>query len=380
MTFLSPLTILAAAAITVPPLVALYFLKLKRSVRLVPTTLLWRKAVEDLQVNAPFQRLRRSLLLLLQLMVLALAAIALGKPMLHQAAAYETTALILIDQSASMAVVEADGRSRLDAAKALAKQTVDGLGPEARAMVIMFCDRARVVSSFDADKEAVKRKIDSIDQTQSTSSLSEAVRLAEAFAQNLVIGGEKAGADVAPESAAPPASVFLFTDGRIEDADKVVVEKLDVSRMVVSNVGHRADNLGILTMSASRNYDQPGFLEATALVRNFGPEPATVDVVLYVDGRNVDVRSLALEGTPKGESGSLPGVAADVAPLNVQLAVFDQILFEGGGLVEVMLRVDDALKADDRAWVVIDPPSRARVLLVSDGNMFLDGLLPNFSV
>ncbi|RJP36830.1 MAG: hypothetical protein C4547_06595, partial [Phycisphaerales bacterium] len=67
MTFLSPWVIAIAAAATVPPLVALYFLKLKRTVRLVPSTLLWQKAIEDLQVNAPFQRLRKSLLLLLQL-------------------------------------------------------------------------------------------------------------------------------------------------------------------------------------------------------------------------------------------------------------------------------------------------------------------------
>ncbi|MCH8242624.1 MAG: BatA domain-containing protein, partial [Planctomycetes bacterium] len=77
MSFLSPATIALAAGLTVPPLIALYFLKLKRSVRLVPSTLLWKKSVEDLHVNSPFQRLRSSVLLLLQLLVLLLAALAL---------------------------------------------------------------------------------------------------------------------------------------------------------------------------------------------------------------------------------------------------------------------------------------------------------------
>ena len=94
MKFLDPTTIAVAAALTIPPLVALYFLKLRRAVRMVPSTLLWKKAIEDLRVNAPFQRLRKSLLLLLQLLVLALAALALGKPMFQAAQTHEGTLIL----------------------------------------------------------------------------------------------------------------------------------------------------------------------------------------------------------------------------------------------------------------------------------------------
>jgi len=379
MNFLSPWTIAIAAGLTIPPLVALYFLKLKRAVRLVPSTLLWKRAVEDLRVNSPFQRLRSSLLLFLQLLVLILGAIALGKPMLQTAETHKDTLLLLVDQSASMAVIEADGRSRLDAAKEQAKLTVDNMTSEGRAMVIAFCDRATVVSSFDTDKQALKRKIDSIEQTQSTTSLGEAMSLAEAYTESMVIGGQEIGSDISSPGSTSPATVFLFTDGRVEDAPTVALQRFEGGQINVTAVGARTDNVGILAMDARRNYDRPEFLEVAATVQNFGTEPRSLDAVLYVDGRNVDVQTLDLAPAISVTPG--PTTAPVDAPIGSEaVAAFDEIEFGGSGVVEVVLRVDDALPADDRAWTIIGEPKSVRVLLVTEGNMFLDDVLATLPI
>ena len=374
MSFLSPAAIVIAAALTIPPLIALYFLKLKRTVRLVPSTLLWKRSVEDLQVNAPFQRLRSSLLLILQLLVLIAAAIALGKPMFQAVETYDGTIIFLIDQSASMNVVEPDGVSRLQRAKEQAKLHVDNMSDDARAMVIAFCDRATVVSSFDTDKRALKRKIDSIEPTQSRSTLGEAVSLAEAYTQNIMIATEEAGSDIAPESAAPPATVFIFSDGRIADADRVVLQRFDVEKIRMTPIGTRGDNVGIIAMDARRNYEHPEVLEVAATVRNFSVEPVALDAVLYVGGSSVGIQAVQLEAarTP-GSEGETD--TTQPATGSVRVIAFDEIEFEGGGIVEVVLRVDDALSADDHAWTIIEPPRHMRVLLVTEGNFFLENVL-----
>jgi len=374
MNFLSPGAIAIAAGLTVPPLVALYFLKLKRESKPISSTLLWRKAVEDLRVNAPFQRLRGSLLLLLQLIILALGALALGMPMFQTVETHDDTQILLVDQSASMNVIEAGGRTRLEIAKEQAKRTIDNMGEGARAMVIAFCDRATVVSSFDTDKDALKKNIDSIEPTQSTSNLGEAMSLAEAYMQNMIIG-RQGEPDVEIRSNAPPAAVTLFTDGRIQDADHVALEKFNLDKIHVVTIGTRADNVGIVAMAARRHYERPQFLEVTASVRNFGPKPVKLDAALYVENNLVDIQTLELaagpapDGDKKSSVGEAPAVPT--APDGSEMVVaFDDIEFEGQGLVEVVLRVDDALSADDRAWTIVPDPSRTRVLIVSDNAPF----------
>ncbi|MBI4717550.1 MAG: VWA domain-containing protein [Planctomycetes bacterium] len=381
MTFLSPMTIALAAGLTVPPLIALYFLKLKRVVRPVPSTLLWRRAIEDLRVNAPFQRLRSSLLLWLQLAVLVLAALALGQPMLETAQKLEDTVILLIDQSASMGVTEPDGQTRLEKAKELAVRQIDGMSDGSRAMVIAFGDRATVQASFDTDKAALKRKIASIEQTQAPTRLGEAVSLAEAYTQISLMGAETGGDDRPPGATAAPATVFLFTDGRIEDVTRVSLQAFDASRIRVTRLGERSDNVGIVAMDARRNPERPELLEVAATIENFSGQPRTIDAALYVAGRNVDIQSVTLAAAPHSAETSAgdrrPAVAAEERPDSaeplesaataqpVAVAAFAPMEYEGGGVVEVMLRVDDALSADDRAWAIVDEPRHVRVLLVS---------------
>ena len=365
---LSPMTGFVAAALTVPPLLLLYFLKLRRREVPISSTLLWKRAVQDLQVNAPFQRIRNNLLLWLQLLILLLGAFALTQPMCNVQQDLHDTVVLLIDQSASMSTVEDSGRTRLEIAKEQAKQIVDAMDENDRAMVIAFSDRARVAASFTQNTETLKRQIDRITPTESVTRLSDALALAEAYSQSVIIGSSD-GTDVAIGGSAPEARAVLFSDGRIEDADSLAVRRLN---MELVGIGRSGENVGITSLQVKRRYDRPELLNVFARVHNFGAKPVTTGAELYIEGELVDIKTVQLQPGVAPQAGEKQ---AGPATGSVGLVAFDDITYEGQGIVEVRLSHDDALMCDNRAFAVSAPPRRVSVLLVTDGNWFLSRVL-----
>ena len=126
------------------PLVAFYFLKLKRPKLEIPSLVLWRQALTDQRVNSPFQRFKRNILLFLQIALLALVVLAAMQPFWRGQSTRVRRLPILIDCSASMAALDKPGGvSRLDAAKAEAEKLVDGMLPDQELCLISFSRTAR---------------------------------------------------------------------------------------------------------------------------------------------------------------------------------------------------------------------------------------------
>ncbi len=130
----------AALAAVPPAIVALYFLKLKREPLEVPSTFLWRKSIEDLRVNSLWQRLRQSLLLLLQLLLVALVILALWQPTWKGSKLSGDRFIFLVDNSASMGSTDTGDGTRLDAAKRRVGELIDEMKTGDVGMIISFAD------------------------------------------------------------------------------------------------------------------------------------------------------------------------------------------------------------------------------------------------
>jgi len=365
MEFLTPLIGLYASAVAVPLLLLLYFLKLRRHEVPVSSTLLWKRAVHDLQVNAPFQKLRRNLLLVLQLLALAAILASLAGPVLALRRGPGRRYVLLIDRSASMNATDVVP-TRLDAAKKQAKAFIESMRSGStlswrdqsdHAMVIAFDQRAGVVCNFTSDKRQLAARIDAIEPGDGASRLGEAVTVARAFAQS-------SGAEDAGRAAEKAAQLVLFSDGRIGDLDGIVI---DANEILFHAIGKSADNVGITAMSARRSYERPEEVEVFASLANFGSQPVTRDVQLAVGGNVHAVRSVTIPAC-RPAADHMPARAGEVI-LNFSLSHSD------AGVLEVRQLGSDALSCDDAAWGILDPPRRSSVLLVTRGNPVLESAL-----
>src|SRR5450755_2643966 len=208
-------------------IIALYFLKLRRRPVRVPSTILWRRSLEDLHVNSLFQRLRRNLLLFLQLLAVALAMLALAGPRMKGTAGQVQRFVLLIDSSASMSATDV-APSRLAKAKEAAKKVVSEMDADDLAMVIKFADSAQVVSNYTSDRRALARRIDSIEPSQASTSLRDALQVAAGLAKP----SEQIGEGVVASSVVTP-KLFIYTDGGFADVEGFSLGNLEPEVVVI---------------------------------------------------------------------------------------------------------------------------------------------------
>ena len=179
MSFLSPLALLGL--LFVPVVLAMYLLKLRRDEQVVPSTLLWQKLLTDVEANAPWQRLRRSLLLLLQLLLVLLLAILAARPFLERPAGLAGDVVVVIDTSASMGATDIPP-DRLTEAKARVLEKLKDLPANGTVSVIAAGGTARVVVNGTTDLGRVRAAIEGITVSPATGDLGDALNLADALA------------------------------------------------------------------------------------------------------------------------------------------------------------------------------------------------------
>lgn len=331
MSFLAPAA--AGLAVTLPVIVALYFLKIRRPTRVVPALHLWPDQIRDRQANVPWQRLRPSWLLFLQLLAAAILVAAAVQPAIQASALLARHSIVLIDASASMQATDV-APTRLGQAKREVGAIIDQLGPTDRMTLIAVESTPRIVASVTGDREALHRALDGIAPSNGAADLSSAL----ALAAGLVRPGDDARA-------------YLYSDG-IVDPLRISTGNAMPFVLEYHRIGVSGENVGLTSLTVrTSTQSRAAFLH----VQNFGQQPRTVSIEWRADNALIDVRPLTLNA---GESQDL------VFPIPVDATS-----------VTARLAGNDIFALDDTATAVARTPRAFRVLLVTPGNLFLEQAL-----
>ena len=328
---LAPLALIGLAAL--PVIVAFYMLRLRRRDVPVGSTFLWQQLVRDVEANAPWQRLRFSWLLLLQLLIAALVVFAATRPFNVTRSELAANVVLIMDTSASMGAVDAAG-PRIGAARAAARTVVERLPEGGRITVVAADDSAHVLASETTDRSSALAAIDAVSATQLPGDLTDAFALASALAAR-----------------DDDSTVVVVTDAGADRLPPVGIG----APVLVERVGETYANQAVSALSVVRR-SGGAQLDLFVAVTNHAGADVSRRLEIYADGALVDARDLAIPATQRSEA-----IIVSVPP--------------AAEVVEVRLAGTDALSVDDRAVAIVPTAALLRTLLVSDGNAYLENAL-----
>lgn len=318
-----PLGLLGLLAILA--LILIYILKPKYEDKKISSTYVWILSLRYQKRKVPLQWLKNSLLLIVQIILIALIAVMMAQPYVVLSSK-SGEKIVILSASASM-MAETDGKTRFDRAKSeiadLAEKTT---ADQDKFTVILAADNADYVIRRSNTVSFIKQKLTDAKCTFSQADISGAMKLAE---------------DVLKEN--PNADVYLYTDCDYEKPGKVHVV----------NVAQNEWNAAVLDFSAKR---VRGYYEFTADIASYGRASGMSAnlTVIDADGITHDVPKYVecdADGTTK--------------------AVWDALYLNDYKKATVELAVDDSFSYDNTFEIYKKSTEKYKVLLKSTNPGFL---------
>ncbi|MCH8979031.1 MAG: VWA domain-containing protein, partial [Armatimonadetes bacterium] len=237
----------------------------------------------------------------------------------------------VLDASASLGATDVQP-TRFDAGVELVKGMISSAAAGDRMMLIEAGTMPRVVFPLGNDPASQRRSLATLRRTDGPSDIGEALRLAVASIGD--VDGSK---------------IVLLSDSVFEEVHNFAAGK---SSLIYHKIGESGRNFAIESLGSS---ETPEGRIVYCGVKNHGYDAAEVTVNIFADGVQIDSERTKIE------SGKSWGKTFPAPP--------------GVTVIEARLEGDDILPADDYAVTVVDPGASLRVLLVTDGNLFLERAL-----
>jgi Ca-activated chloride channel family protein len=330
MSFLAPLGLLAL--LTIPLIVLLHLIRERRRRMVVPSLLLW-ELLPQRQDSRKRRRLPFTLLLLIQLLIAALLALALGQPRwLRNLFGAERHLALVIDLSTSMAARDPalGGASRLDAARERARAIIGELGERDSVALISAGPLPRLAAPLaPAGALVAAQSLETLAIEGNGAALAEALLLAQASLEDVENG-----------------EVVVLTDGALADLESQEEAQPQAYPVRWEVLGGPLDNRAVVTLAArARGTSAGGATQLFARIANFGAAPARSQVRLFGDDQLLDSRQAEIG--PDGTSELTWALPAGLSSVRVEI--------DGG----------DGLPIDDSASLSLAQVRPVATLLIS---------------
>lgn len=328
-----------ALVVLVPIIILLYILRQEAKQQKFSSTMLWQEAFRNIQATKPWEKLKKNLLLALQILTVLLFIFALMGPWLKSRGSGNRQVILVIDNSASMDSLYEGKQTRLEAAKDAACSYVDGLSAGTVMNVISGGKDAVLVISNSSDKMEVKRRIRSIEQTGFAGDLSVSLGLAESCSNQ-----------------SEDADIVFYTDTSFDTGGmpaKVASFYSETDNLAVGNIGYG---------------QREGNIELLIPVTSYAKKSLTGEINLYgIDG--------------SGKETLLDILPVEVDPGDTQ-SVYTEVgagELEGMAALKAELNGQDALAGDNEGWCVLTEVRTNRVLLMTKSNLFVEKAMSNLA-
>ncbi len=320
MNFYSPIFFLFLLGLI--PIILMYLLKKQHKDIEISSNFLWKKTLRDIEANKPWQKLRKNLLLLLQILAFIFIVFTLTQPYIISDILSGGSLIIVLDSSASMQSTDVDYENRFHKAKADIRQAINSLKPQTEVTLISMDKSPKIIVSNSSDKSLLKRKLDSIKVSDNSENLKDTVSLVKAITKDI-----------------ENYQVIFYTDKNIENS---------ISNMIVKNINGKGDNLAIENLSYTYSDDN---ITVLTRIKNYSQNHYSSDIVLYSDGEIHDVKEIDLS----------PDESKNIYWYDVPYA----------DILKAEIDLEDSLTLDNYRYAVVNKQKENKVLLVSKGNVFL---------
>jgi len=305
----------------IPIIILLYMLRPKNKPMNIPSLYLWQSLKEEIESASKLKKLKSSILMVLQIIIVLLLSIILADAYIRDNNASEKV-LLVVDSSYTMASSDVEG-NRLTQAKQLANQYIDGLNNGTAISLMVLEDIPRMILTNETDGTLVKKAIDDIQVMDGLGDLSIAKETIELVRED----GQE---------------VIYFGDRRLAGA-------------IVYSTIKNTKNYSVHQLSYTK-YDELGTISVLTEVFNQDDTEALIPLSLYIDGQFFGAKQLLIEAKSSGK------IFFEDIPITTRE-------------LKIELDVSDNLKIDNQAYGLVTQEKTKKALLVTPSNVFLEKIL-----